>query len=93
MKSANIDTNRRVCQISVKIKKHDNILCAMRLIDEHGENLVDLEWQKREDGEWITQDIPEGQEIIGLYMSKAGDPEWIQSLGFILWEPNPNAID
>ena len=49
----------------------------MQLVDEDGAVLLDLEWQRRDDGEWDTRDIPEGKEIIGLYMSTSGDPEWI----------------
>ena len=56
-------------------------------MDESGDALLELEWQKRDDSEWDTRDVPAGKEIIGMYMSKSGDPEWIQSLGFIVWTP------
>ena len=49
----------------------------MRLVDDNGESLLELEWQKRDDSEWDTRDVPAGKEIIGMYMSKSGDPEWI----------------
>ena len=44
----------------------------MRLIDDSGASIVDLEWSAARVSEWVTQDIPEGHEIVGLYMSKEG---------------------
>ena len=44
--------------------------------------------------------IPEGYEIIGVYMSNASsgiglteeiDEQSVHSFGFIIWQPNPNA--
>ena len=90
IKRATVDPDKRISQICIKLKRPDNILCGMRLMDDNGDSLLELEWQKRDDSEWDTRDVPAGKEIIGMYMSKSGDPEWIQSLGFILWTPcNP----
>ena len=60
---------------------------ALRMEDENGEMILDLVWCESNDSEWQARTIPEGKEIIGLYMSKKGVAEAIQSLGFILWEP------
>ena len=39
-------------------------LMGFRMTDEEGNHLVDLNWSGV--GAWITQEIPEGLEIIGL---------------------------
>ena len=53
--------------------------------------MTELKWLNDAEAQWVTRDIPAGLEIIGLYMSKAGDLEWIQSLGLVVWEPNHEA--
>ena len=40
------------------------------------------------DGEWVTQTIPKGKEIIGFYCNTEG--KYINRLGFILWTPPHN---
>ena len=61
--------------------------------DESGATIHQIKWMNSSDADWQYRDIPAGMQIVGLYMSKAGDPEWIQSLGLLVWEPNPNATD
>ena len=61
---------------------------GMRLYDENNEVLCDIKWCDSKDSVWETRDIPDGHEIIGLYMSKEGHEEAIQSLGFNLWNPS-----
>ena len=40
----------------------------MKFLDENDEIVNHFEWAREE--KWIIHDIPEGHEIIGLYMSK-----------------------
>ena len=63
------------------------------MIAEDGEFLMDQVWLDNFKSEWIMTPIPAGHEIIGVYGSlDSGDKEaYIQSLGFIVWVPNPNA--
>ena len=77
----------------MKVSKSTNQLCAMQLSDEKGETIVSMKWYNDDKANWVNRDIPAGMEIIGIYMSKAGDLEWIQSLGFIVWEPNHKVTD
>ena len=49
---------------------------GLRLTSDAGANLVDEDFDAN-NGEWVTRDIPTGYEIIGLYMSKAGDKAYI----------------
>ena len=39
-------------------------------------------------GKWESRTIPEGMEIIGMFMSKLGDEIEIKCLGFIVWKPS-----
>ena len=77
----------------MKVRKFNNAMCALRLTDDNGEIITELEWCQNEDAEWVNHDIQSGMEIIGLYMSKSGSAEYVQSLGFILWKTNNNATD
>ena len=63
------------------------------MIAEDGEFLMDQVWLDNFKSEWIMIPIPAGHEIIGVYGSlTSGLKEaYIQSLGFIVWVPNPNA--
>ena len=60
---------------------------GMRVFDESGALMADLVWCDSNDSVWETRRVPDGKEIIGLYMSKKGSAEAIQSFGFILWKP------
>ena len=68
-------------------------MCAIRMIDEDGDYVVDQNWQKNNEAKWVTRDIPEDKKIIGLYMSTGGAGHAIRSLGFVLWQPNPDAVE
>lgn len=92
-KHADIDTSKSIRKVSIKVRKTNNLMYAMRLTDDSGVHVVDVEWDTHSAAKWVTHDIPDGQEIIGLYMSKKGKSYDIQSLGFILWKPNPSAIE
>lgn len=65
-------------------------MCKLRLIDERGHNIVDLDWTNKFNGKgkWHTRDIPMGKEIIGLYCTTAKYDYSIPCVGFILWTPD-----
>ena len=44
-----------------------------------------------DEGEWVTKDVPEGKEIIGVYGGTGKDDadNDLFRLGFIVWTPNP----
>ena len=90
MKSIEINTVKRISSVCVRVSKMNNQLNGLRLKEESGGNVAELEWNQSGDGNWINRDIPESMEIIGLYLSTQGMSEHIQSLGFILWRPNSN---
>lgn len=64
-------------------------LCKLRLIDEAGRNIVDLDWTNKFDGrgKWITRDIPADKQIIGLYCTTTKYDFSIPCVGFIVWTP------
>ena len=57
---------------------------GLRLHYKNEKDLVEIEWDKQ-DGEWVTQDVPDGQDIIGLKCS-ARKHTVVQRVGFILWQ-------
>ena len=61
-------------------------ISGMRLIDEEGEHIVDLNWSGV--GAWATQEIPEGNEIIGLKCNTSKYHHAIPRIGIILWTPH-----
>ena len=63
LKTIKIDTSKRICKIAMKVWNGFAIV-GFRLIDEEGQHLVDLNWSGV--GNWAIQDIPEGNEIVGL---------------------------
>ena len=54
---------------------------------------MDEVWYDNPRNVWVMQDIPYGQEIIGVYgsLTSGHSNVYIQSLGFIIWVPNPHA--
>ena len=91
--STDLDTTKKIRRVGIKVRQSNNAMCAMKLTDETGSNVVDLEWCHNDDAKWVIREIPTDSEIIGLYMSKDGNSEYIQSLGFVIWKPNPNAFE
>ena len=80
-KFIDIDPNRQIRSISVRSDPCGWIF-GLRLMDEDGVNIVDANWNKVEEGDWVTKDIPEGEEIIGL---KCDDQ--IKRIGFMCYRP------
>ena len=69
-------------------------LCKLKLIDDKGHAIVNLDWTNKFDGrgKWITRDIPVGKEIIGLYCTTTKYDLSIPFLGFIVWTPPTDSI-
>ena len=63
--SKGVDPSRTIAKIMVYVA-HEEMLCALRLVDAEGKNVLNIEWGKLQHGEWIKQTIPVGKEIIGL---------------------------
>ena len=92
-----INTSKRIAKISLFIdsSKPDAFkarstpdVWGFRLIDQFGDDLICQQW-KNLGFEWITQDVPDGWEVIGFYGDTTQDS--LRRLGFILWRPNPLA--
>ena len=66
IKTIPIDTLRTIRSISLKMHEK-KLINGIRLIDEEGNNIVDETWETRfNSGTWVSKQIPEGEEIIGL---------------------------
>ena len=65
-------------------------LQGLRMVDDKGITFIDELWYKGANhhiGEWKTEIIPAGMEIIGI---RANTKQWfnyIAKLSFLLWEP------
>ena len=57
-KSAEIDTSKRVSKVSIKVRKDQFFMDALRMEDEEGNILFDLVWCESKDSEWQTRFIP-----------------------------------
>ena len=55
--------------------------------DEQPTTIMSIEYFQ---GVWETVEVPPGYEIIGLY--GCASEEFLTSLGFIVWVPNPFAV-
>ena len=62
----------------------------MKLLDINDDPIVDIQFYNAE-YTWVTYEIPDGKEIIGLQANINYNTHWIYKLGFLLWTPNPNA--
>ena len=66
-------------------------LNRLKMIDDHGESVIDLTFWSDETGFWYTQEIPYDKEIIGLYCNAGKEPQLMLKLGFLLWTPPINS--
>ena len=62
-----LDTLRNIRKIAVKDWKPQ--ICGLKLIDAKGKDVLNLEWCAL--GNWVTQDIAEDEEIVGIYGNKS----------------------
>ena len=63
----------------------NNYIKRLKLLGDKNEVLTDLTFWTNPHGKWITQDIPDDHEIIGLY-ANVSNCNFICRLGFILWK-------
>ena len=54
VKSTEIDVTKAICQVSIKVQKSTNQLCAMKLSDASGEIIVELKWYNDSLAEWVN---------------------------------------
>ena len=87
LKTAKIDTSKTIRQISMK-SWNGFAIVGIRLIDSDGNFLVDLDWSGV--GNWLTHDIPDGQEIIGFECNTKKHPQAIPRIRVQLWTPHFN---
>ena len=85
-----IDQSKVVRMVGLLLSNR-NTIRGIRLLGEGGEILIDQVWLDKPTNKWVMQEVPEGQEIIGMYgsLTSGQSNAYIQSLGFITWVPNP----
>ena len=84
LKTIKIDTKKVIRQVSMKVW-NGYAIKGLRLTDNEGEHMINLDWAGV--GQWSHDDIPEGQEIIGLKCNLSSYPSAIPRLGLLLWVP------
>ena len=63
---------------------------GLKMLDERGGSVVNIQYGKKKDFDWITHTIPCGYEIIGLKVcqeNRVNFPKFLKRIGFILWDP------
>ena len=71
-----IDPKRKIRQISILFGHGRLLIGGIRLIDEHGQFIINKEWntfsgslnalRNLADKDWVTKDVPIGEEIVGF---------------------------
>ena len=51
-KTADIDTSKRIGKVSIKVRKDQFFMDALRMEDENGEMILELVWCESNDSEW-----------------------------------------
>ena len=91
-----VDITRRIAKVGMHIVA--DFLVRMKLLDDNDEEILELVWWPDGDkhgAKCVWREIPEGQEIIGLYCNTSTDHERhcrMQCMGLILWTPDPSTI-
>lgn len=84
--SAKIDITKRIDQVCAFVN-NDGQINRFRLLDDQGEDVVDLVLGEQTAGEWVIREVPAGKEIVGLYCNTQSHRRHIESIGLILWKP------
>ena len=80
MKTVDIPPNKSVRQICVKTWATS--IDGLTLIDDEGKILLDIEWcSDKRRGKWITQNVPIGEEIVGIKTDT-----YFNRIGFICYK-------
>ena len=89
IKSVSVETPAKISIIDVKIDAA--YIIGLRFMDQNGQAIVKINMRGDGEGEWASHEVPDGEEIIGLYISEdhnskaqtAFQKERIQTLGFV----------
>ena len=74
---------RAIRKIGVRMSIGDAI-CALVLLDEKEDSIVEIEWENCEFGRyWVVEDVPADYGLIGLRANTTADPGIITRLGFV----------
>ena len=64
--SKKIDITKRIDQVCVFVG-NDGRINRFKLLDDQGEDVVDLVFGEQAAGEWVIREVAADKEIIGLY--------------------------
>ena len=78
-----VDTSRDIREVSLRLSP-SNAICAMKLTDEKGDDIADIEWENFDlCREWKAYQVPEGHDLIGLRANTIADTNNITRLAFV----------
>ena len=88
MEYIELDQEKKIRKIAVFVTSNQRrFLNKLRLMDEAGEIIVELNCYDDNHGSWVTHEIPPDKEIIGIYCNTNKEKLYICRLGFVLWTP------
>ena len=64
---------------------------GIRLSDSDGYIIAEHIWCESENSKWVTQKVPEGQDIVGIQCSL--EEQTIRRLRFALWSPKSQLLE
>ena len=83
--SDDIDTEREIREISMRVSTVGNAICALDFSDAQGETIFEFEWENFDLGrEWKTFPVPAGYTIVGIQANTTNEANNITRLGFVL---------
>ena len=87
LKQYMIPDQMKIRRISVFIVKGTNFIAQIQFTDDQNQLITRMPAQQNDmTGEWMTQDIPEGKELIGLNWT-AGTHNIMTGVQLLLWKP------
>ena len=78
----------RITEVKVEVLD-EQFLLGLQMIDETGQFIVNEKWDNRTGGEWKSEEIKDGQSIVGLLANTQDSPDHISWLGFLLGSAPP----
>ena len=73
-----------ITQIRMKKDYPFEMFVGLQLLDADGRIVLNIDQAQQDGGSWLTQNVNENEEIIGIYGSSDSN-DFLRSLGFVLW--------
>ena len=92
LKRIPVDHRRTIDQIAMKVGKSGyDSFTGIRLTDNNGDIIVEEVWFETDNSKWVTQKVPEGNDVIGIQCYV--EEQTIRRLRFALWKPASDLLE